>query len=84
MEEFFYYVEMFLYCAYFNYLIVLDILVEFLEFYVDSVIGCDLGWQTEQEIGFYSWVQSGPGTDLDNPLFLSILAESKMTTVVPG
>lgn len=47
MEEFFYYVEMFLYCAYFNYLIVLDVLVEFLEFYVDSVIGCDLGWQTE-------------------------------------
>lgn len=32
---------------------------------------------------FYSWVQSGLGADLDNALFPSILAKSKMTTSGP-
>ena len=49
----------------------------------DTVVGCNLGSQTKQEMILYSWVQSGLGADLDNVFLPSILSVSEMTTGGP-
>lgn len=34
-----------------------NVLVELLECFGDSVAGCSLGWQTEQEMDFFSGIE---------------------------